>query len=161
MNAYDLIKEKLAYNQWANLQVVEWLQQHPAALYEEKVVSSFPTINKVMQHIMETEKYYFSILREEQESYQEVMDTEEVFAELLDIDKNLLAWLQLQKPGIMDQTISLQRSPYIETYSTATIIIHLINHSTYHRGQLIAFRHQLNMALPPKVDYYRYFIAQM
>lgn len=160
MNAWDLCKEKVAYNQWANRAVVEWLQQQASDLYEEKVVSSFPTINKLMHHIMEAEKYYFSILQKREEEYEKVMSTEKICTELLKIDENLLGWLSVQDPEVMDETISLKRSPFIETYSTATILTHMVNHSTYHRGQLVALRHQLGMSDAPKTDYYRYLIAQ-
>ena len=161
MTVLDLIKEKVAYNQWANQKVIEWLQQQPTALYEKKVVSSFPNINKLMQHTMEAEKYYFSILRKREEQYEELMTTEKIFEELQTIDKDLLVWLSGQSSDAMAQTISLKRSPFVETYAVATLITHLVNHSTYHRGQLVALRHQLGMSDAPKVDYYRYFIEQL
>ena len=159
MDAFDLIKEKLAYNQWANKVIMAWLQQHSPDLYVKEVVSSFPTINKLMHHIMETEKYYFSILEQREEQYAENMATEEIFEELVQIDEALLGWLSTQNSGAMDKTIFLKRSPFLETYSTATIITHLVNHSTYHRGQLVALRNQLKMSEAPKTDHYRFIIS--
>ena len=161
MNAINLIQEKLAYNQWANQSTVEWLQQQAPGLYEKQVISSFPTINKLMHHMMEAQKYYFSILREEEETYEEEMETKIVFEELAKIDRELISWLSRQPIDTLDKIISLKRSPFVETYTVATLLTHMVNHSTYHRGQLIALRHQLGMSEAPKVDYYRYFIAQM
>ena len=160
MNAFDLVKEKLGYNQWANLKLIEWLQQQPSDLFEKKVISSFPSINKIMHHIMEAEKYYFSILQGKTEEYEKVMATEKIIEELLKIDEGLLVWLSLQDEGFMDEVISLKRSPFVETYSVATLITHLVNHTTYHRGQLVALRRQLDISDVPKTDYYRYFIAK-
>jgi len=159
MDAFDLIKDKLAYNQWANQQVMEWLKEQPAAVYEKKVASSFPTINKLMHHLMEAEKYYFSILRQEEETYEKEMATDKIFEELLKIDQALLDWGLAQNSGTMDQVISLKRSPFVETYSIATLLTHVVNHSTYHRGQLLALRRPLGLTEAPRVDYYRYFIA--
>lgn len=159
MNAFDLIQDKLAYNQWANQQLITWLQQQPAQLFEQEVVSSFPNINKLMHHIMEAELYYFSILRQSEETYPEELTTEQIFEQLLEIDEQLLNWLKPQAPAIMDNIITLKRAPFTETYTTATIITHMVNHTTYHRGQVVAVRHQLAMPAPPKMDYYRYFIA--
>ena len=159
MTAFDLVKEKVAYHQWANHQTIEWLRQHPVDLPEKKVVSSFPSINKLLHHMLEAEKYYFSILRQQEEVYEETMTTEAIYEELLEVDKVLLAWLLRQNAGIMDEIISLKRSPFVERYSVATLITHLVNHTTYHRGQLVALRHQLGMSTAPKVDYYRYFIT--
>ena len=161
MNALGLLTEKIAYNRWANQLVVEWLHQQPADLYEKEVASSFPTINKLLHHIMEAEKYYFSLLRQEEETYDLTMETHKVFEELVRIDQELLEWVLSQEADEMGKEISLQRSPVMETYTVATLLTHLVNHSTYHRGQLIALRHQLEMTQAPKVDYYRYFIAQL
>ena len=161
MNAINLIQEKLAYNQWANQSTVEWLQQQAPGLYEKQVISSFPTINKLMHHMMEAQKYYFSILREEEETYEEEIETKIVFEELAKIDRELISWLSSQPIDTIDKIISLKRSPFVEAYTVATLLTHMVNHSTYHRGQLIALRHQLGMSEAPKVDYYRYFIAQM
>lgn len=160
MNAFDLIKEKTAYNEWANRIAVEWLQQHPIDVYKQEVKSSFPSINKLLHHLMEAEKYYFSILRGVEEEYEELMPTEKIIEELQRIDTELIDWLSQQSPDEMARTISLKRSPVLETYSVATLMTHLVNHSTYHRGQLIALRHQLALAEAPRLDYYRYIIAR-
>ena len=160
MNTIDFIREKAAYNQWANHRIIEWLQQQSEALYEIKVISSFPTINKLLLHIMETEKYYFSIILQKEESYPKEMRTDKIFDQLKKIDLSILHWLSLQEDVDINKTISLKRSPFVETYTIATIITHLINHSTYHRGQLVALRHQLGMSDAPKTDYYRFMIAR-
>lgn len=160
MDAFNLIKEKVSYNQWANLKIVDWLRQQPVGLYDKNVISSFSSIRKLMQHIMEAEKYYFAVLQAKSENYKDDLSSEQIFEELLRIDRALLEWLLSLPETDMGKTYSLKRSPFVETYSTATLITHLINHTTYHRGQLVSLRHQLGMSVPPKTDYYRYFIAQ-
>lgn len=158
MDALDLTKDKIAYNQWANSIMINWLKGHKTDLFEEKVISSFPTVNKLLHHMMEAEKYYFSLLRKSEETYVKDMATDDIFEELLRMDQELLGWISEQDASLMDKIISLKRSPFIEKYSIATIINHMVNHSTYHRGQLIALRHQLGFSEAPKVDYYRFFI---
>ena len=103
--------------------------------------------------------YYLSILTGREASYQKELPIEEVFSQLLTADEQLLSWFLQQEPRIVDREISLKRSPFVETYTVATLITHLINHSTYHRGQVVGIRHQLGIPVPPKMDYYRYFIA--
>ncbi|MBX2876219.1 MAG: DinB family protein [Saprospiraceae bacterium] len=160
MTAFDLIKDKIGYNQWANQVLIEWLKQQPEALYEERVISSFSSINKLMHHIMEAEKYYLSILRQQEESYEKHMTTEAIFEEIRRIDQMLISWHDAESAKSMERIISLKRSPFVEKYTAATLITHLLNHSNYHRGQLLALRHQLGMSDAPQIDYYRYFIAQ-
>ena len=159
MHAYDLLQEKIQYNQWANSSMIEWLREQSADLYTQEVVSSFSSLNKVLHHMVDAETYYLSILTGQEASYEEELPTEAVFDLLQEVDKQLLTWFQDQEPNLVATEISLKRSPYVETYTVATLITHLINHSTYHRGQVVAMRHQLGIPTPPKLDYYRYFIA--
>ncbi|MCI4671842.1 MAG: DUF664 domain-containing protein [Bacteroidia bacterium] len=159
MDALDLIKEKLAYNQWANQLVVDWIRNEPKELYQKEVVSSFTSIQKLLKHMMETEKYYFSLIRKTEEEYPEGIPTEGILEELLEINQNILGWLSNQSVEDVLRTISIKRSPMVEHYTTVALLTHLVNHSTYHRGQLLALRHQLGMSSPPKLDYYRYLIS--
>lgn len=160
MTAFDLLSDKIVYNQWANQVLIEWLKQQPATLYEEEVSSSFPSINKLMHHIMEAEKYYLSILSPTQPEYEKHMTTKAIFEELSRIDQELISWQDAQSEEGMERIISLKRSPVVEKYTVATLITHVLNHSTYHRGQVIALRHQLGLSDAPRIDYYRYFIAR-
>ena len=107
---------------------------------------------------MEAQKYYFSVLLEEKKDYEEEMNTEAVSEELLSVDSQMVNWISQQTPEKMRKTIHLKRSPFLETYSTATVLTHMVNHSTYHRGQLLALRQQMGMSTAPKLDYYRFFI---
>ncbi|NRB49696.1 MAG: DinB family protein [Saprospiraceae bacterium] len=160
MTAFDLLSDKIAYNQWANQVLIDWLKQQPDALYEKEVMSSFSSINKLMHHIIEAEKYYLSILSQTPTEYEKHMTTQAIFEELKRIDQELVSWQDVQSEEDMERIISLKRSPFVEKYTVATLITHVVNHSTYHRGQVIALRHQLEMTKAPRIDYYRYFIAQ-
>ncbi|MEO0468423.1 MAG: DinB family protein [Bacteroidota bacterium] len=159
MTTLDTIREKAGYNLWANQQLTEWLRKQDSALYVQPVTASFPSINKLMHHIMEAEKYYCSILMETEVEYEKEMATDKIFGELTQIDQKLLAWIDGQSSEDMETVISLKRSPFVETYSRASLLTHVFNHSTYHRGQLVALRHQLGIDAPPRTDYYRYLIA--
>ena len=109
--------------------------------------------------MMEAQTYYLSILKGTEGVYTEALPTEKIFIQLIEVDEQLLTWFLNQNSGLMDKMISLKRSPVVETYTVATLITHMLNHNTYHRGQIIAMRHQLDIPQPPKTDYYRYFIA--
>ena len=160
MDAYDLITDKIKYNQWANEMLIQWLEEQPAELLLQEVQSSFPTINKLLHHIMDAETYYLSILQGNEEEYVDKLPTDKILTQLKDVDQRLLIWTLGQLPTAMDKEISLKRSPIVETYTVATLLTHMINHTTYHRGQIVAMRHQLGMTVPPRTDYYRYFIYQ-
>ena len=161
MKAYQLIEDKIRYNQWANMAMVDWLKEQSSFLLTKKVDSSFPSVNKAIHHIMEAETYYLSILSGVEGEYFNELPTEQIFNKLLDVDQLLIAWFLKQELDIVAKVISLKRSPYEEKYSVATIISHMVNHGTYHRGQVIAMRHQLGLLNPPKTDYYWMFTERL
>ena len=160
MTAYSLIAQNLAYHQWANHTLIQWLKTHPRDLYHKEVVSSFTTLNQLMHHILNAEKYYLSILRQTTVQYEKEMTTEEIFTQLLETDQVLVGWFSHQESTVVEQTVQFKRSPYVETYTVAALLTHIVNHTTYHRGQLVALRPQLGLSAPPQTDYYRYFIPE-
>ncbi|MEL6194549.1 MAG: DinB family protein [Bacteroidota bacterium] len=160
MDAYDLIKEKISYNQWANKALIGWLKDQSEEVYEKEISSSFPSLNKVFHHLLDAQLYYFSILTKAEGTYEKDLSTKVIFDQLLEVDGLLVDWIQSRSAEWMDEEISLKRSPFVETYSVATLITHLLNHSTYHRGQIVAMRYQLGIDAPPRTDYYRYIIAE-
>ena len=157
MEAYQLLKDKLEYNQWANTRMMDWLKTQQHYLLNEGVKSGFKNINKAIHHILEAQTYYFSILTEKEATYYSELPTLRIFELLSQLDEDLLNWYTDQDNASLDQVIAIKRSPYEEKYSLATILMHLCNHSTYHRGQIIDLRHQLDMVKPPKTDYYWMF----
>jgi len=159
-SAYHLIHDKILYNQWVNQSLTNWLKEQSDELYEKEVVSSFSSINKLMHHLMESQTYYLSILKGVEGKYEPYFPTDQLFTQLAETDIQLLEWFEQQPTERMEEEISLKRSAFVETYTYATLLTHVLNHNTYHRGQLVALRHQLGIPAPPRTDYYRYFIAR-
>ena len=161
MTVYELMEDKIRYNQWANSRVVAWLKEQAHSSLYEKVDSSFPNLNKLLHHMMEAQTYYLSILTGEKGDYQNDLSNEQVFEQLLNVDQELLSWFLEQPTEIVAKVLALKRSPHEERYSVATLITHIVNHGTYHRGQIIALRQPLGFSAPPKTDYYWMFAEQI
>ena len=158
MTAYQIIEEKIRYNQWANKAISKWLQEQKAELMYRTVLSGFPSLNKMLHHLMEAEVYYFSLLAGVEARYYKNLSTEEILVQLSEVNEQLFQWYFQEKPEVVSSIVSIKRSPFEERYTVASLITHLVNHSTYHRGQLVAMRHQLGISTSPKTDYYRMFI---
>lgn len=161
MKAYELIENNILYNQWANGAIIKWLKEQPDYLIYEQLNSDLPSLNKLLHHMMEAETYYLSILSGVKAEYFDELSTDQVFIKLLEADQQLIFWFQKQSIEIVDKVISLKRSPHIEKYNVGTIITHMVNHSTHHRGQIITARHQLGISKPPKTDYYWMFAERL
>lgn len=154
----NLITTNTAFNLWANKLIIEWLREQEPIILEKEVLSSFSTIKKLMCHIMEAEKYYISILNNSQAEYESKIRIEDLFEEINRVSTELLKWSKSQSASSLNKEITLNRSSIEEKYTVAEIITHTVNHSTYHRGQLIALRSQLPLTPAPKIDFYRYIM---
>lgn len=146
----------IAFNQWANLTTIEWLQTIQPSKYEARVQSSFPTIKALMKHLLSAEYYYASTLMQFELMTDLELSMDEIFQTLIKIDQELLEWVRSLSEEVFQNEIKLNRSSIEERYSVAELLTHLTNHSSYHRGQLLALRGQISLPSAPQIDFYRF-----
>jgi uncharacterized damage-inducible protein DinB len=141
MGLKRLIDNYAAFNLWANNHFVVWLKSIDSHLLYKQMPSSFTSIDYTLQHLLRTQKFWLAfvcekdistfswaiyeheverILEELKTQSEEMQTTISSFSE-----EQLLAKLNLDMPWAKNQ---LSRYEYI---------LHVINHSTYHRGQII------------------------
>jgi uncharacterized damage-inducible protein DinB len=165
-----LIDELLKYNYWANQQILHCLLGLPADLWITETPSSFSSIYKTVTHVGSAEKIWLRRVR----SWQSLIVTQEnnpqpqklAFDSLEGDFKQISSqWMQTSADWVhlienenltdMDLLMTIKYSnskgqqfnqPLYE------IIMHLCNHGTYHRGQLVTMLHQLNIHTIPATD---------
>lgn len=155
-----LMKNYTNYNLWANTTLVNWLKTKPAGLLEQTVPSSFPSIKHTLLHIWQTERYWLSIIKkEEQKTYDEFNGTiDDVFKALLNTSAELAGHINAMT-DIEVQAKTLIESPWFQCdFSNFEYIMHYANHSTYHRGQVITIGRNLGFTDAPMTDYNLYNI---
>lgn len=155
-----LMKNYANYNLWANITLVNWLRTKPADLLEQTVPSSFPSIKLTLLHIWQTERYWLSIIkREEQQTYDEFNGSiDDVFKALLNTSAELASYINtMTNTEVQDKT--LIESPWFRCdFSNFEYIMHYANHSTYHRGQVTSIGRSLGFTDAPMTDYNLYNI---
>jgi uncharacterized damage-inducible protein DinB len=156
----NLMKNYAAYNLWANRTLINWLNENPAELMEIQTPSSFSTIKKTIVHIWHTQVYWLSIIKNEPTFNPEEFNGNiaEAFAKLIEQSKELMAYIsrlneqELTKKGLVI-------NPWFEcNFQNFEYLVQLINHSTYHRGQIITMAHCLGIKGAPMTDYNYYNI---
>ncbi len=133
-------------------------------LYSE-VQSSFTSIDKTVQHILRIQKFWTAFVSGkdvthfdwrvfENEAARILHELKSQSAEMQNIisaftEEQLVQELQLNMPWAQNQ---LPRYEYI---------VHCINHSTYHRGQIVTIARSLGITENiPSSDYNFYFTSQ-
>ena len=152
------------YNLWANQRIISVFQDTDPALLEKEIISSFPSIKKTALHISDAETLWFSRLQGTSPttfpSAAFIGTTEHAFSILLKSSEALASFIKAQPSTYFTKNIQYKTISYGEGNSTAADMIHhCLNHSTFHRGQLITMARQLGITKFPPLDYI-YFIRE-
>lgn len=150
-----LINNFAQYNLWANATIVHWLKSKSAELMDESRPSSFASIRLTLQHTIDTQMYWFAIItKSEPESIDwATKNIDDVFMLLID---------QSAEVAEMIETMSVEKieaettviNPWFEcNFANFEYIVHMVNHTTYHRGQIVNIGRQLGFTDAPMTDY--------
>lgn len=154
------LQDMTAYNLWAITRLTEWLKSKPAALLEATAASSFPGIKATLLHIWEVEKEWLGHLKQntgslfhqpQEESLERVLDNLVSHAAEFNDFVQSLSEEALQEDCYCQVLFAgaINRPVY-------EIIQHCLNHSTYHRGQVVTIGHQVGLKDAPMTDYMFY-----
>lgn len=155
----SLMKNYANYNFWANKTLVNWLRTKPESLLEQEMPSSFSSIKKTISHILECQQYWLSIIQKTEASFEGaggsldvVLDTfvkqSEEFAAFVDT----MTAEQVTNPTLIT-------SQWFQCdFANFEYIMQVMNHSTYHRGQITSIGRQLGFTDAPMTDYNFYNI---
>ena len=164
MSLQKLMTNYADYNFWVNQQYVNWLSTKPGDLLHKECPSSFSSIIKTLNHIWATDEYWYSIIAEiadfEKRYHIEKFDTEEVFKGLLKRSGLLSELIKSYTEEDLLKNIKVV-SPWFECeYPKYEYLQHSINHSTYHRGQVVTIGRNVGISDAPMTDYNYYNVIK-
>ena len=161
MNLPDQLKDYCRYNHWANARLTDWLYAKPAELFENTVPSSFPSLRLTLLHIWDAELIWLDRLRGE---FAPTFASEHFTGSLDGLRQGLLAnsaafsaFVEGRPDAFFQEKIHYKNTkgdPF--TTPNTEVILHCIQHSTYHRGQLVTIARNLGLTDPPSTDYISY-----
>lgn len=143
------------YHVWASQIIMQRIQELPVAVLHQEVNSSFPTLAHALSHMYAVDQMWYLVLGgtgmpealqicmpRNGETYATVEEYLERYAEL---SNQYLDWFRHQTN--LEQTVMLD-NPFagLRQTSLAEIILHLVNHGTYHRGNISTMLRQLGHA---------------
>ena len=147
----DDVRSLYEYNAWANERILGACEKLSAEQFTRSVASSFPSVRDTLAHILGAEWLWL-------ERWQGRMPTELPAArDFPDLESLRERWAEVSR-GLTDFVCKLRaedlervhqmRTTKGETYSHAQweMMQHLVNHGTYHRGQVTTMLRQLGAA---------------
>ncbi|MVM31355.1 damage-inducible protein DinB [Spirosoma sp. HMF4905] len=154
----SLLHDSAAYNAWANKRLVDWLQTKPTDLMDQQVPSSFPTLKATLVHIWDTQRFWLAIVQQapvpvsfRQVGFYGTLD--EVFTEIVAQSEQFSAYVQSLTEAELEEEVYFT-TPWVDGVQTRiSFIHHCMNHSTYHRGQVVTIGRIVGLTDAPMTDY--------
>ncbi|HTL81274.1 MAG TPA: DinB family protein [Bacteroidia bacterium] len=140
MTTSGLLKDYAKYNLWANKNLADLLRTIDQALLTKEVKSSYPSLRKTCFHIWDAEFVWFSRLNgTSPTSFPSNTYGPEVHPSgFIDQSAEFLAFLDEQDEDFFNDKTTFTTFDGKEfTQENEGIIMHVMNHSSFHRGQLV------------------------
>lgn len=161
MNLEILLKEYTDFNHWANQQYVNWLGGLPDSVLEQEFNSSFKSLRLTFLHIWGAEEIWLKRLKGESPTVflSTVFEggNAELFEGFLANSADFRDFTAAQSADFFEgRTEYTHTSGRVFNEYSAQIIQHCIQHSTFHRGQILTIARNLGQTDPPAIDFIRY-----
>ncbi len=161
MTLESLLKDYTDFNLWANTQFVNWLKTKPVELMEREIPSSFPSIRDTLLHVWGAEEIWLERLQLVSPTtflFERFNGTvEDVFEGVLKMSQEFALYVQDLPDADFQEICTFKLFNGTEdSRPRAKMIHHCLNHSTYHRGQIVTMARNFGLTDPPSTDYMKY-----
>lgn len=160
------IRELYEYNAWANRRVLEACSTLTDEQLSRDLGSSFRSVRGTLVHIVSGEWLWLERWRGRSPAMAEVEQFANHLTSLASIrtcwermERDLLAFVAALSAADLERTVEYRNLGGNRfAYSLRSMLQHLVNHNSYHRGQVTTMLRQLG-ATPRATDFLRYFDA--
>lgn len=154
------LRTLMEFNRWANLRLLDAVAGLTPAELTGNMNSSFPSVLDTALHIYQAEWIWLSRCRSETITNVPGEDTRPSLESLREewdaLWASQLAFLDDDAAAHVDRLVRFRlRSGVEREQALGELIRHVVNHGTYHRGQLVTLLRQLGKT-PPSTDYTLY-----
>jgi uncharacterized damage-inducible protein DinB len=155
------IKKLFAYNAWANNQVFEALSKIPESEYLRDLKSGHASLGGMMVHLIGAEKIWLSRLVGRPETsligLQDAPTLKLLKRTWEDVAARMARLLAKRDDRSLQREVAYTTTDGAEfSNSSQQILQHVVNHSSYHRGQIAAMMRQVG-AEPANTDLIAFF----
>jgi len=145
------------YNYWANQRITNAILEMDAHRHQEWVTSSFPNLYATLLHLWDAESIWWQRLKLHERllipSENFNPNTTEVIHGLMEQSMLWKNWADQSTEAAFSHQFSYQNTKReLHKQQAWQVLMHVCNHSTYHRGQLVTMMRQLGAEKIPATD---------
>lgn len=154
----EILQQLAQYNIWANQLLTTAINNLPQEIHHKEVASSFPSLYRTILHMWDAENIWWQRMKLQErinrpsDSFTGTM--QEACAELLQQNKEWNAWINSTQERQLDHVFQYQNMKGEQFKQPIyQMLLHMFNHGTYHRGQLVTMLRQLGVEKIPATDF--------
>ncbi|OLY93606.1 Uncharacterized damage-inducible protein DinB (forms a four-helix bundle) [Cnuella takakiae] len=154
----EMLTQLSAYHLWANQQLLHAILLLPSDQQQAEVGGSFPSLHLTLLHMWDAESIWWQRMRLQERvafpSQNFDGTTADIITQLLALNKQWHEWVAAQHEHGLEHVFLYQNSKK-EKFKQPIyqMLLHLFNHGTYHRGQLVSQMRQLGLNKIPQTDF--------
>lgn len=153
-----LLSQYASYHIWANQLLIERILKLPEELKSQEVISSFNGLAKTLLHMWDAESMWWQRMKLQE---QITRPSENFSGNMQDIIKSLTHQSKQWQEWVMNAQEHMLDHEFIYSNTKREkfkqpiyqMLLHLFNHGTYHRGQLVTILRQLGVTDIPPTDF--------
>jgi uncharacterized damage-inducible protein DinB len=164
MSLQKLMTNYADYNVWVNQQFVNWLSAKSDELLNQEVPSSYSSIAKTLRHILETEEYWYSVIAETapfERKENVILSTKEIFEGLLQSSAKLAEYIKSLSEEALSKEIKIENPWFQCELPLSEYLLQVVNHGTYHRGQIVTIGRNIGITDASNTDYNFYNVVKV
>jgi uncharacterized damage-inducible protein DinB len=141
MSVHKLIGNYASFNEWANHRIVDWLSNVDHDLLYKQTPSSYTSIDYTLQHILRTQRFWILFIGAESTagfnwSVRE-KEVDSILRELKVVSTEMKEKFSSFSEEALLKTLHFDMPWAKNNLSRYEYIVHIINHGTFHRGQIV------------------------
>lgn len=154
----EIILQYATYHQWANGLLLSTVNHLSAEQQQAEVRSSFPSVYKTFLHLLDAESIWWQRLKL-QEKIERPSDhfAGDMHALSLQLQQQNRLWVDwvshANEAALQHEFIYYNWSKERFKQPVFQMLLHLFNHGTYHRGQVVTMLRQLGIEKIPQTDF--------
>lgn len=154
----EILTQHATYNAWANQRLSELILTLPEEQLQRTIASSFVSIHKTLLHIWDAESIWWQRMKLREHVIWPGTVSEysikEIAKNLFQQDRQWIEWVSEASEAALMNVFAYQNSKG-ESFKQPIfqMLLHVFNHGTYHRGQLVTMLRQLGVDKIPATDF--------
>lgn len=154
-----ILKQYASSNKWANQRIIAVALELPEEVLTMERTGSFSSIHKTLLHIWDAESGWWQRLKLEEKmilpSAHFKGTTRDIADAILRQDDLYEQWVYNSTPAGIDHVMQFYNSKREPVkMHVSQLLLHVFNHSTYHRGQLVNQLREAGLTNLPSTDFF-------